>query len=345
MVNTSEEDNEGEEEEKSGVYDSSGAEDAKGETKKTIAKNEELKVETLPVAAKHVTTTTTDTNVPPLPGPHQSPPITDATTIPFLPPTVPIVTSYERFVEMLHMLDIQTGKRSITKERWSKPGCINSLRRCSWFTYKKRWVRRSFDLLALFSVARLILVRTGAAPDFDRCVADPNAAGCAYDMIGYAVMSLFCIEQIMKIAALGWYEYWFSWLNRLDFFVSGISISATIIVDIISPLNRENIFLTLAQILPIVRLLRVVGQVVRLVRLVRFSVKAKRMLALVTHVVPNAMRLLAIIASALYFYSVVGMESFAGCLSNQTLVKGSSYDVSNVLLTLFLGTCPHQPLI
>lgn len=334
MVNTSEEDNQEEEGEKKsgvyGVYDSSGAEDANEETKKTIAKNEELNVETLPVAAKHDATTTTDTNGPPI---HQSLPITDATPI----PTVPIVTSYERFVEMLHMLDIQTGKRSITKERWSKPGCTNSVRRCSWFTYKKRWVRRSFDLLALFSVARLILVRTGAAPDFGRCVADPNGVGCAYDMIGYAVMSLFCIEQIMKIAALGWYEYWFSWLNRLDFFVSGISISATIIVDIISPLNHENIFLTLAQILPIVRLLRVVGQVVRLVRLVRFSVKAKRMLALVTHVVPNAMRLLAIIASALYFYSVVGMESFAGCLSNRTLVTGSSYDVSNVLLIDLLG--------
>ena len=54
------------------------------------------------------------------------------------------------------------------------------------------------------------------------------------------------------------------------------------------------------------------------------------MLALVTHVIPNAMRLLAIIASALYFYSVVGMESFAGCLSNRTLVKGSSYDVQNM---------------
>ena len=62
------------------------------------------------------------------------------------------------------------------------------------------------------------------------------------------------------------------------------------------------------------------GQVVRLIRLLRFSNSAKRMLALVTHVVPNAVRLLAIIASALYFYSVVGMESFAGCLSNRTLV-------------------------
>ena len=77
------------------------------------------------------------------------------------------------------------------------------------------------------------------------------------------------------------------------------------------------------------------GQVLRLVRLLRFSNSAKRMLALVTHVIPNAMRLLAIIASALYFYSVVGMESFAGCLSNRTLVKGSSYDVQNILFSQF----------
>ena len=119
---------------------------------------------------------------------------------------------------------------------------------------------------------------------------------------------------------IGWREYWTSWLNRLDFCVSLLSVTATIIIDIVAPLNHANVFLTLAQILPIVRLLRVVGQVVRLIRLLRFSNSAKRMLALVTHVVPNAVRLLAIIASALYFYSVVGMESFAGCLSNRTLV-------------------------
>ena len=75
------------------------------------------------------------------------------------------------------------------------------------------------------------------------------------------------------------------------------------------------------------------GQVVRLIRLLRFSNSAKRMLALVTHVVPNAVRLLAIIASALYFYSVVGMESFAGCLSNRTLV--AKVCVSSFLLVYF----------
>jgi hypothetical protein len=240
---------------------------------------------------------------------------------------VPIVTSYERFVEMLHMLDVQTGKRTMSKQRWAQPGCIGNIRRCSWFIYKRKWVRRSFDLLALFSVARLILVRTNVAPGYGRC-AEHYVSSCSFDIIGYCVMGLFCLEQIIKIAALGWREYWVSWLNRLDFGVSATSISATVIVDIASPLNHSNEFLIFAQIIPIVRLLKIVGQVVRLIRLFRFSNKAKRMLALVTHVIPNAMRLLAIIASALYFYSVVGMELFAGCLSNQTLVEGSSYDVS-----------------
>ena len=248
-----------------------------------------------------------------------------------LAPIVPIVTSYDRFVEMLHMLDVQTGHRpSRSRNRWgSQSGCLGYLRRASWSMYRLRWVRRSFDVLAIFSVLRLILVRTGAAPDYGRCV-EHYVPSCSVDMIGYVVMTLFFLEQLMKTLALGWREYWTSWLNRLDFAVSSISITATIIVNIVEPLNHANVFMTLAQILPVVRLLRVVGQVVRLIRLLRFSNGAKRMLALVTHVIPNATRLLAIIASALYFYSVVGMESFAGCLSNQTLVAGSSYDVQNM---------------
>ena len=77
------------------------------------------------------------------------------------------------------------------------------------------------------------------------------------------------------------------------------------------------------------------GQVVRLIRLLRFSNSAKRMLALVTHVVPNAVRLLAIIASALYFYSVIGMESFAGCLSNRTLVAKVCVSFSFLLFIFY----------
>ena len=170
------------------------------------------------------------------------------------PPLQPLVTSYDRFVEMLHMLDVQIGKRQMhSRNKWNtKTGCLGCLRRTSWSTYRIRWVRRSFDMLALFSVFRLILVRTRIAPDYGRCVEHYTPA-CSLDIIGYGVMSLFCLEQIIKILALGFREYWLSWLNRLDFSVSAISVTATFIIDLVAPLNHANIFLTLAQILPIIR--------------------------------------------------------------------------------------------
>ena len=101
------------------------------------------------------------------------------------------------------MLDIQTGQRPMFRHRWTRQkGCVGWLRKTSWNIYRIRLVRRSFDVLALFSVARLILVRTGTAPAYSRCV-EHYSAGCGFDLIGYFIMGLFCYEQVMKILALG----------------------------------------------------------------------------------------------------------------------------------------------
>ncbi len=239
-----------------------------------------------------------------------------------------VVHRYARFVEMVHMLDVRTRQHP-TAERWQQPGCVGSVRRCSWRIFSVRWVRRTFDALALGSVLRLCLVRTRVVPTYGSCV-EHFTASCTVDFIGYFIMFVFALEQVLKVLALGWREYWQSWLNRLDFFVSMSSVTATVALDIWTPSNTHNVVLTLAQVLPVVRVLRLVGQVFRLIRLMRFSRKAKKMLALVAHVIPNAVRLLAIIGSALYFYSVVGMEAFAGCLSDLKAINGSSYDVQRM---------------
>ena len=234
------------------------------------------------------------------------------------------ITNVLHFEEMLSMLDVQTITNPVDDQRYDG-GCLSNLRRLSRNFFSIRAVRRGFDILALGSVVRLILVRAGAIPTNSECLHE-HKMSCAVDILGYVIMGLFAFEQIVKILAFGWREYWRHWLNRLDFFVSAISVTATLVVDVWAPSNvSPSVFLIVSQVVPIVRLLRIVGKVLRLVRLLRFSRAAKKMLALVTHVVPNAIRLLAIIASAIYFFSVVGMESFAGCLSDASAVNGSSY--------------------
>ena len=239
-----------------------------------------------------------------------------------------MVKNIYHFEEMCSMLEVQIMTNPFDTIQDSE-GWLGQLRNASRKIYSIQAVRRGFDFLALFSVIRLILVRTGVAPSNGACVSK-FVASCTVDILGYFIMGLFAFEQIVKILAFGWREYWHHWLNRLDFFVSLISVFATFLVDIVVSNRNVNIFLIVSQVVPIVRLLRILGKVLRLVRLLRFSEAAKRMLALVTHVVPNAARLLAILAAAVYFFSVVGMESFAGCLSDAAAVNGSSYQVQGL---------------
>ena len=92
--------------------------------------------------------------------------------------------------------------------------------------------------------------------------------------------------------------------------------------------RTQNYFIcdrSLAQVLPIVRLLRLVGQVLRLVRVLNVNGRTKEIVLTIIGVIPSAMRLIMIIWAVLYFYAVIGMEAWNGCLTNATAVAGSSY--------------------
>lgn len=125
--------------------------------------------------------------------------------------------------------------------------CYAKFRTASQRVVHHRVFHRLFDLLAFGSVTRLVLVRIHYVPSPSTCILHFSPT-CSMDVVGYCIVALFAIEQILKVAGMGWKEYWAWWTNRLDLLVSVVSILASITISIAAASDngksRSNPFLT-----------------------------------------------------------------------------------------------------
>ena len=229
-----------------------------------------------------------------------------------------------QFVELCNYLGFKIkAKNDIAASKHN-----NSYRSYFSALVKNRYFQYFFDIIVIISVTRMLLLRSHAAS----ITSMKNKLNDSVDYISYVLASLFGVEIVCKIYALGFKEYWSDLFNRLDFFVVWPTLTGTVFLQIIAgQLNQiakqdtHHKKSTLFSLLFVVRLLRIF-RVFRVVRLLRFSKVVWRVLISFAKTLPILQRFLVILMSVMYAFAVIGMEYFCTCLDMDIpAVAKSSY--------------------
>eukprot|EP00949_MAST-11_sp_MAST-11-sp1_P004150 g4150.t1 len=194
-------------------------------------------------------------------------------------------------------------------------GCSSTISHLS----EEPWFRLFFDVLAICSVARMIVVRLTPhiRGDVRECRWDGHhgvhysAEGCVLGVMAWVILSLF----ILEIVAKGW-RIFDDWLSIID---STISVCAMIGAISSSPVHAD-FFLLIGNF-----------RALRLLRLLRLTRSSQSFLNALASVAPVLIRFLVIFSALGYFFAVIGMEVFYGNLGKEDVaVVKSAYGQQNL---------------
>ena len=228
------------------------------------------------------------------------------------------VVPRDRFEELIQYLDIRLVRQN--KMYTPLQLKVRAVVKSSWFTLL-------FDAIVIVSVGRLTVLRVIS---HTKDTAGKQGIKEAVDPIAYALASMFVVEVLLKLYALGWYAYWSDFFNRLDFIVVIPSLVGTITLDIIYQTTQGDIRSeAILSAMFIIRLLRIF-RVFRLVRFLRHKT-TWNVLSSFSKTLPIFQRFLVILLSILFCFAIIGMESFSTCLvMSDPKVAASSYAFQNL---------------
>jgi len=155
--------------------------------------------------------------------------------------------------------------------------------------------------------------------------------GCRWANAGFTIFFLF--EALVKVAGLGWAEFWESGWNRFDVFVVTTSLISLAFEFFGGAINANP---TLLRILRVVR-------VTRLVRVFNASLGLQALLNSIIAAVPAVMNVALIMILLFFVYACAGVEMFGrqGCTISGCegiLKHGSFKNWPYAMLTLFRVT-------
>ena len=218
-----------------------------------------------------------------------------------------VLQSSAAFRHAVTLLEIDVQKLGIQSCSTHRYNCVEQ-----W------WFRLFFDILAVISVARLVVVR--AVPSLHgkatQCFGDDySASGCILGLMAWALLIFFAAEIILKVVSMGPKMFMKDGLSVVDAFVTICAL-----VGAFSSMY-SNVFIIVGDF----RALRVL-RALRLLRLLRLTAASRGFLWALGSVGPVLMRFLVIFSTLGYFFAVVGMELFHDKLSQSSAsVKASSY--------------------
>jgi len=163
------------------------------------------------------------------------------------------------------------------------------------FLYTKRSIL-TIDLLVILSVVQLIMVAKLDSPQ-------GNKDDGGWVALGSVLLVVFLIEMIMKMICFGVRGYFFSVYNKVDFVCVVVSTLYHIWM-LFSDTDQIQFFKFALAI-----------RVLRLLKLLDFFKTWSDLMSCVTAICSPLVRIGFVLFTVIYFFSVIGMELFAGKLS------------------------------
>lgn len=152
------------------------------------------------------------------------------------------------------------------------------------------------------------------------------------EILDYIFTSIYVFEALVKIAAMGFKDYWRVKMNRLDFVIC----CAAVLGYAVQALQASGVQVDLVS-LRIVRIMRI-ARAARALRVGKFVFKferTKHMLAMAFGHVDAALSLLFLMCFWMVVFAVVAMYMFSTCSAEDRLARGGFKDFWTATMTNF----------
>eukprot|EP00997_Jenningsia_sp_PLL12_P008943 NODE_57_length_2832_cov_71.348904_g53_i0.p1 GENE.NODE_57_length_2832_cov_71.348904_g53_i0~~NODE_57_length_2832_cov_71.348904_g53_i0.p1 ORF type:complete len:605 (-),score=169.36 NODE_57_length_2832_cov_71.348904_g53_i0:52-1866(-) len=155
----------------------------------------------------------------------------------------------------------------------------------------------------------------------------PQSSGysAVLDVANILFTTIYCIEALLKIYAIGWTFYWLDLWNRFDLFVCLVS-AAGIVIDHISTGNSPGSAVSAIRILRIARVLRVL----------RFYKGLQTLMGTLISSLPDFLNVSGLVFLVFFIYAVTGIRLFFNVKYGDFITNYANWErIDNALITLF----------